>query len=149
MKLIKTVSPDQTETEVEIRYAKIDANVVELIKYIEQHDYCIYGVDNGRQYKIQIHDIYYIESVDKKTFIYTEANVFRTELRLYQLLDKLKDFDFIQASKFCIINMNVIEGIQTLFNSRLEAILINGEKVNVSRTYLTSIKSAFMQKDGE
>ncbi|HWQ74703.1 MAG TPA: LytTR family DNA-binding domain-containing protein, partial [Syntrophomonas sp.] len=50
----------------------------------------------------------------------------------------------VQVSKSCLINMNVLESIRTLFNSRLEATLINGEKVNVSRTYLAAIRDAFV-----
>ena len=147
MKLIKRQLDGQLETEVEIRYAKMDTEVIKLIERIEQTENFIYGTDNGRQYKIRISDIYYAESVDKKTFIYTKEAVFRTELRLYQLIEMLKAHDFVQVSKFCLINMNVLESIRTLFNSRLEVTLINGEKVNVSRTYLTNINMAFASKE--
>lgn len=148
MKLIKKQINGQDETEVEIRYAQMDAAVSELIERIEQTANFIYGTDNGRQYKIRISDIYYAESVDKKTFIYTKDAVFRSELRLYQLIKMPKADDFVQVSKFCLINMNVLESIRTLFNSRLEVTLINGEKVNVSRTYLAKIKLAFASKEG-
>ena len=148
MKLIKTMVPEQSDVEVEIRYPEMDTSVAKLINHIEQYEYCIYGVDNGRQYKIQIRDIYYIESVDKKTFIYTKTSVFRSELRLYQVYEMLKRLDFVQVSKSCLINLNVLESIRTLFNSRLEATLINGEKVNVSRTYLAAIKDAFAIMEG-
>jgi len=147
VKLIKRQLDGQLETEVEIRYAKMDTEVIKLIERIEQTENFIYGTDNGRQYKIRISDIYYAESVDKKTFIYTKEAVFRTELRLYQLIEMLKAHDFVQVSKFCLINMNVLESIRTLFNSRLEVTLINGEKVNVSRTYLTNINMAFASKE--
>ena len=124
----------------------MDEEVIHLIARIEQTNDFIYGTDNGRQYKIRICDIYYAESVDNKTFIYTRDAVFRTELRLYQLSAKLKAYDFVQVSKFCLINMNVLESIRTLLNSRLEATLINGERVNVSRTYLNTVNMAFATK---
>ena len=148
MKLIKTHIEGQAEIEVEIRYAEMDSTVANLIRRIEQSESFIYGTDSGRQYKIQVSDIYYAESVDKKTFIYTKAAVFRSELRLYQLYETLKSHDFIQVSKSCLVNMNVIESLCSLLNSRLEATLINGEKINVSRTYLPEIKAAFTVKEG-
>ncbi len=148
MKLIKKQIDGQAETEIEIRYDKLDTEVIKLIERIEQTENFIYGTDNGRQYKIRIGDIYYAESVDKKTFIYTKDAVFRSELRLYQLSEMLKADDFVQVSRFCIVNMNVLESIRTLFNSRLEVTLINGEKINVSRTYLNNINMAFASKEG-
>lgn len=143
MKFIKKQLDGLAETEIEIRYAKMDNEVIKLIERIEQTESFIYGTDNGRRYKIRINDIYYAESVDKQTFIYTKKGVFRSELRLYQLIERLKADDFVQVSKFCVINMNVLESIRSLFNSRLEVTLTNGEKVNVSRTYLAKIKMAF------
>ena len=148
MKLIKRQIAGQLETEVEIRYAEMNTEIIKLIECLQQTENFIYGTDNGRQYKIRIYDIYYAESVDKKTFIYTKDAVFRSELRLYQLAEILKTDDFVQVSKFCLINMNVLESIRTLFNSRLEVTLINGEKVNVSRTYLANINMAFSSKEG-
>lgn len=125
----------------------MDTEVIKLIELMEQTENFIYGTDNGRQYKIRINDLYYAESVDKKTFIYTKEAVFRTDLRLYQLIEILKTYDFVQVSKFCLINMNVLESIRTLFNSRLEATLINGEKINVSRTYLSHVTRAFASRE--
>ena len=149
MKLIKKQIDGQSEIEVELRYSEMNADVIKLIERIEQCDNYICGSDDNRQYKIRVNDIYYAESVDKKTFLYTKDSVFRTALRLYKLIDLLKAKDFIQVSKSCIINMDVLESIRILANSRLEATLINGEKINVSRTYLNDIKTAFATKEGE
>ncbi len=145
--LIKKQQDGLPEIEVELRYAVLDQTAQNLIKHIEQFDQHICGLDNGRQYKISVTDIYYIESVDKKTFIYTKTAVFRSELRLYQLHEKLKGFNFVQISKFCLVNINVMESIRSIANSRLEALLINGEKVNVSRTYLGNIKEIFARME--
>lgn len=148
MKLILKQQCDISETEVEIRYAKFNAEVQNLAKRIEQGEQYLYGTDNGRQYRILIDEIYYVESVDRKTFVYTASEVFRCELKLYQLLDKLKTADFVQVSKSCILNVNVLDHIQTLLNSRMEGTLINGEKIAISRTYIPGIRTAFSQIEG-
>ena len=88
--------------------------------------------------------IYYdnkdIESVDKRTFIYTKGMVFRSEKRLYQLENELKEYDFVKMSRTCLVNINELVHIKALANSRLEAELSNGEKIIVSRTYIPEIK---------
>jgi DNA-binding LytR/AlgR family response regulator len=143
MKLKLLQRRDIPEVEVEVRYPEMDESVQKLIGRIEQSERHIIGEDNGRKYRVLIDNIFYIESVDRKTFIYTRSEVFRSELKLYQLLDKLKGMDFVQVNKSCILNINVLENIQTLFNSRMEGMLSNGEKIIVSRTYIPAIKAAF------
>ncbi len=149
MKLIMTKQAELTDIEVEIRYAELNDDIQNLAHHIERFDNFICGMDNGRQYRTRIREIYYAESVDGKTFIYTKNAVFRSELRLYQLLEKLKGFDFIQVSKACIVNMNMVDSLQNLANSKLQATLVNGEKISVSRTFLSEIKDAFMRKGDE
>ena len=148
MKLILTQCKELPETEVEIRYAEMNAQVRNLSKRIEQSEQYLYGEENGRQYRIRLHDIFYAESVDRRTFIYTKTTVFRSELKLYQLLNRLADTDFVQVSKSCILNIGVLENIKTLFNSRMEGTLVNGEKITISRTYISAIKAAFTAKGG-
>ncbi len=138
----------EKEIEVVIRYQQMDDYVKRLVHKIESCNHTVYGEDKGRQYKINIREIYYIESVDKKTFIYTKDQVFRSERKLYHFMEELQGHEFVQVSKACIINLDVLKHIKSLYNSRMEATLINDEKITVSRTYLSAIKSALC-KEGE
>ena len=85
-------------------------------------------------------DIFYIESVDKKTFVYGQAEIYRSDQRLYQLEEELKEEGFVRVSKYCLMNINMLEGICSLRNSRMEATLKNGERINVTRKYLAQIR---------
>lgn len=138
---------DVKEIEVIVKYRERNSEVNKLIQKIENCNHTVFGDDNGRQYKIQINDIYYIESVDKKSFIYTKDQVFRSEQKLYYFAETLKDYEFVQVSKSCILNVDVLKHIKSLYNSRMEATLINDEKVTVSRTYLPAIKEALSRSD--
>lgn len=142
MNLKLTQIKDLGRIEIEIKYPEMNHTVKQLVRRIESVNHAIYGDDNGRQYRIAYEDIFYIESVDKKTFIYTAKQVFRSEQKLYQLLEDLTAFEFVQISKSCILNINVLESIQSLANSRIEVTLQNGERLNVSRTYIPQIKKA-------
>ncbi|MCL2703917.1 MAG: LytTR family transcriptional regulator [Defluviitaleaceae bacterium] len=147
MRLILKQLQDISETEVEIRYAQMDARIHNLIKQVEQSKQYLYGMENGRQHRILVNDIFYAESVDRKTYIYTKLDIFHCELKLYQIL--MKNVDFVQASKSCVVNINVLENIRTLLNSRMEGTLINGEKITISRTYIPGIRAAFTEKGGD
>ena len=134
--------------DIEIKYAKKNKMVNRMIALFKSVDQTIKCKDEKKEVWLNASDIYYIESVDKKTFIYSEKKIYECELRLYQLLENLLEAGFVQVSKSCIINSNVLQNVKTLMNSRLEATLMNGEKVNVTRKYLSSIKDNLNEKLG-
>lgn len=130
----------QEDIEVHIRYAKMDQDVQRLVSLIQSVDARIKCEMNGNERFVNASDIYYIESVDKKAFVYCENEVYRTEFRLYQLMEILDGLGFAQISKSCILNINTLDSIKPLLNSRMEATLKNGERLHVTRKYLTNIK---------
>lgn len=131
---------DQEEIEVSIKFAEMNQDVTRLISLVRSADTQIRCTADGKERLLNASDIYYIESVDKRTFIYCENKVYRTELRLYQLLETLSPVGFVQISKSCILNINVLDFVRPLLNSRMEATLRNGERLNVSRKYLAEMK---------
>lgn len=130
------------DMEITIKYAQEDRQVTRILDFLQSLDMQIRcSIDDAEQ-MIDIADIYYIESVDKKTFIYLEKEVCQIDFRLYQLKEKLQSSGFVQISKSCLLNINALESIRPLFNSRMEATLKNGEKVCVNRKYLKDVKKA-------
>ncbi len=101
MKIKLTQQKEQNEIEVEIKYFKMNNMVNNLVNRLENYCYSICGNDNGRIYKIDVDEIFYIESVDRKTFIYSTRQVFRTEKKLYQILEELKSHDFVANKQVC------------------------------------------------
>lgn len=137
---------NQEDIEVLIRYARMNKRIkriVTLLKSVDSTVKC--NLDNNEVW-VNASDIYYIESVDKRTFVYCEKTVYHTELRLYQVIDELMQIGFVQISKSCILNLNVLESIKPMINSRLEAILKNGERLNVTRKYLTDIRVKLQER---
>lgn len=140
MKILLEENPNQKELEVFIRYASMNQGITQLKNMIQTWDKTILCNSEEGKIFISSSNIYYIESVDKHTFVYCSDSVFPCELRLYQLLKELSDFGFVQISKSCILNLNVLESIRPLINSRMEACLSNGEKVKVTRKYVAIMK---------
>lgn len=142
MKIIEKQDLTCSDVEVTIKYKQKDELVRRIITLLESADMQLRCERDGIQRQVNVSDIYYIESVDKKSFLYLEKQVYHTELRLYQLADQLKRYGFVQISKSCILNINILESIKPIFNSRMEAILKNGEKVYINRSYLNAVKQA-------
>lgn len=136
------------DMEVLIRYARINKRVKRLITLIQSFDTRIQCNEEDAERYVNASDIFYIESVDKRTFLYLEKNVLRTDYRLYQLAESLADLGFVQISKSCVLNINALESIKPLINSRMEATLQNGERLHVTRKYLDNIKQALQGGTG-
>lgn len=131
----------QKEVEVLIRYAHLDPVVKKLAALVKSVDKTIPCRIEQNEKRIHASDIYYIESVDKRTYVYCKEDVYQTDLRLYQLLEELADMGFVQVSKSCIINILMLDHIRPLFNSRMEATLMNQERISVTRKYIPLIRA--------
>jgi len=89
---------------------------------------------------VPLRDVLYFETVDGKTFFYTENATFETAARLYQLEEKLAGTSFARISKSTIANLKKLRCIKAEKYSRLCATLVTGEKLMVSRQYMDGIK---------
>ena len=69
------------EIEVIIKYPQKDKQVNRIIDFLQSFDMQIKCAGDNTEQMINILDIYYIESVDKKTFVYLENAVYRTDFR--------------------------------------------------------------------
>lgn len=133
---------ERTELEVLIRYNEKLHKVKKIEQMLRSVDCKIPCNKEKKEFWVAGADIYYIESVDKHSFVYCENEVYETELRLYQLEEELAAFGFVRISKSCLVNIQVLQSIKPLLNSRLEAVLINGEKLTVTRKYIHAIRAA-------
>ena len=83
--------------------------------------------------------IYYTESIDKKTFVYTKEKCYGSKLRLYELEETLSA-NFFRCSKSLIVNIRKIRSVKSELNGRMTAELLNGEQIVISRSYVKDLK---------
>lgn len=83
--------------------------------------------------------IYYFESVDGRTYVYTKNCCYETKYRLYEL-DSILSHNFIRAAKAMIVNVKKIQMVRSEINGRMTAELLNGEKVIIARSYVKNLK---------
>jgi len=131
--------------EIHIKYAEMTKDVERIVKLLKSATPRIKCSHDKGEKLVNISDIYYFESVDKMTFVYCEKEVYRTELRLYQIAENYAHMGFMQISKSCILNINALDSITPLPSSRMEATLKNTERVYVTRKYLGNIKRALQE----
>ena len=105
MKIRINDRPDIQEIEVIINCVADDPLVNKIISALNTVDAKLLCRRQGETFQLGLADILYIESVDRKTFLYTEEQVYETDRRLYELEDYLKDHSFFRTSKTTIINL--------------------------------------------
>ncbi|MEG0692263.1 MAG: LytTR family DNA-binding domain-containing protein [Oscillospiraceae bacterium] len=140
MKITINENSNLTDTEIIINCKCTDENVLKIIASLRAYDHKLTGTKDNKTFIIDSDNVLYCDTVDKKTFIYTQTEVFETPLKLYELEEKLSSSDFFRASKSTIINLAKIKSLMPDFGGRLEVTLENDEKLNISRQYAPYMK---------
>ncbi|MCH5202445.1 MAG: LytTR family transcriptional regulator DNA-binding domain-containing protein [Oscillospiraceae bacterium] len=128
------------EEEVVVKCHDINDEVLSIVQKLKKTDNIIIGSKDGEVFRLAIKDIFYIESVDNKTFIYCLNNVYQSKQKLYEIEEQMQITKLFRCSKSMIVNLGKIRSVSSALNGRLEAKLANGEKVIISRQYVSSLK---------
>lgn len=131
---------NQQEEVVEVQCHEITEEVREIVRFVKSRQGQLTASFDGRQYEIAVMDIYYIEVVDSKSFIYCSKEVYETKEKLYALQGELADKSFLRVSKSTLLNLMKVTAIKPGFNSRFIAVLQNGEEVIISRKYVPALR---------
>ena len=140
MKITLNQDPAFPETEVIINCPQADEDILRLVAMLRIHQKKLVGVLNGEPHLLDVKDILYIDTADKRTFLYTEKAVYESALRLYELEDGLRELDFLRAGRSAIVNFRRIKSIRPELGGRLVVTMDNGEQVYVSRQYAGEMK---------
>lgn len=108
----------------------------------------LYGVENEEKQLLQIQDIYYFEAVDKRTFAYMKTKVYQIQYSLAELENKLNEQGFIRINKSIVVNIFKIRKIRSEINMRVQAQLLNGEEIMISRHYKAGFEKYLVKMRG-
>ena len=89
---------------------------------------------------LDVSEAVYIESVDRKSFIYTKKDMYESDFKLYELEQQLEACGFFRASKSCLVQLNYIKSLRADINRKIRLTLENGEQLVVSRQYAEELK---------
>ena len=87
------------EDELILRYRRLNGEVEAVLQFMNAPAKKLIGIKNDIQAVIDFADVLYAETVDKKAFIYTADDVFRSELTLAQLEEVLNTVNFFQMQQ--------------------------------------------------
>ncbi len=125
------------ETEIKIVCNGITQDIEKIISTLNVFDKKLTVKKNDETFFINISEVLYIDTVDKKTFVYTNTDVYETTLKLYELEEQ---FEFFRASKSCIINIKYIKSLKSDFDRKIRVTMENDEQIIVSRQYAVELK---------
>ena len=130
----------ESGTIVEIHCREVTDEIERLGRYISRFDERIMGMADGHAHNVSVSEILYIESVDKKTFLYTQGSVLSTDKRLYELEEMLDEKTFFRCSKSVIVNLDKITKLKPEVTRNILATLTNGEVIVISRRNVKALK---------
>lgn len=122
MKLMLQNCPDIEEDEMILRYISLDRRIQVLADYIRQYIFYMDVRKDEKEYRISLENIFYMDSVDGRTFVYTESDVYESRDTLAGLEEKLRKTPFVRISKSCIVNTGYLLYVKPIGNHRLEAV---------------------------
>ena len=138
---ITRIERDQPEM-LETRCHTLSDEVREIVAFVKSRQGQLTGTADDRLYGVAVSDIYYIESVDNKSFFYTKNKVYESKQKLYELEELLGEKHFLRVSKSVLLNLMKVSAIKPALNSKFTAVLFSGEQVVISRKYVPVLKKA-------
>lgn len=135
MKITLNQDPSCPEPEVIITCPQADEDILRLVAMLRVFQKKLVGILDGERRLLDGKDILYIDTADKKTFLYTDQAVYESALRLYELEDALRDQEFLRVGRSCIINFRRVRSVRPELGGRWLVTMDNGEQVGVSRQY--------------
>jgi len=91
-------------------------------------------------YLLDTAQVIYIESVDRKCFIYTADEIYESDFRLYELEQQLEEYGFFRVSKSFLIHLQNIQSLKADINRKIRITMSNGEQIMASRQYADKLK---------
>lgn len=140
MEISINIKPNCTDTKIVINCSSITPEIESIIAALQLTDNQITVTKNNEKYLLSISKIAYIESVDRKTFIYTEKDCYESKLKLYEIEERLCDNNFLRISKSCIVRLKYIRSLKSEFDRKIRITLENGEQLIASRQYAVELK---------
>ena len=122
-----------------IRAVEKTADILSAMDLLENGSGGIQVIKDRNTFFCKLTQIYYIESVDKRTYVYTKGECYESRDRLYELEEKLGMY-YVRISKSMIVNLRKIRNVSAEPGGRMVAVLLNAERVIISRSYVKDIK---------
>lgn len=148
MKLVLQQQKELTETEIRIQYPEMNEKIRQLVRQIRQDDLVLEGFQEGKQYQLPLEQVCYIETSERKTFIYLEKEVYESRLTIQTMEHMMEETTMVRIGKSLLLNVSMLKSLKPYPNHRIMAELKNGENLLVSRKYISALKERIRKEYG-
>ena len=140
MKITINVEPTATETSLLVTCKELTPQVEKLLAAIRILDKQITAIKGDSVCLIDLADVFYIEALERKTFIYTDKDVFDSDMKLYELETALAQYDFIRVSKNTICSLRKIKSLKSEVDRKIKITMENDYQIIASRMYADELR---------
>ena len=137
-----TINVDETvnETSLLLTCKELTPEVEKLLSTIRIIDKQLTAKKGDSIHLLDLSQIFYIEALERTTFIYTASDVYESELKLYELEAQLSQYNFIRVSKNTICSLLKIKSLKSEVDRKIKITMENGYQIIASRMYADELR---------
>lgn len=140
MKIEILIDKEVPDMKITVTCKQLAPNIEKILATLRMMDNQLTGKKNGETYLLDIKKVLYIESVDRKCFIYTSDEVYESDFHLYEFEEQLEEYGFLRVNKSFLIHMHNIHSLKSDINRKICITMTNGEQIIASRQYAEELK---------
>lgn len=140
MKIEINVDENAADTHIIVSCKRLTPEIEKMLAMLRILEKQLTVTKGDEVYFLDVSKVVYIESVERKTFIYTKENVYESDFKLYELEQQLENCGFFRVSKSCLLQLKYMQSMKADLNRRIKVTLENGEQIMVSRQYAEALK---------
>lgn len=140
MKIEICVDENAADLEISITCRQLTSDVEKILATLRMMNHQLTARKDDEIHLLDIAQIIYIESVDRKCFIYTSDEIYESDFRLYELEQQLEEYGFFRVSKSFLIHLQNIQSLKADINRKIRVTMSNGEEIIASRQYSDELK---------
>lgn len=140
MKIEISVDEKAEDLKISVTCKQLTPDVEKIIAALRMMNHQLTARKEGEIYLLDMAQILYIESVDRKCFLCTADEVYESDFRLYELEQRLAEYGFYRVSKSFLIQLQGIQSLRADIDRKIRITMSNGEQIVASRQYAEQLK---------
>lgn len=133
LRLFKQQKPSAEH--IDIYYTDMTPRLRHIIATIEDGAPRVVGKLKSERVLLSLRDVCYVDTVDRRTFLYLQKEVYQSEMTLSAFLSAFENEGFARINKSQVLNLHYVRRIRPTLGMRVVAVLDNGEQLIISRSY--------------
>jgi two-component system response regulator LytT len=140
LKIDICVDKNVTDLTISVICKQLTPDIKKLLATLRMMNHQLTVRKDSEIYLLDIVQVIYIESIDRKCFVYTAKEIYESDFKLYELEKRLEEYGFFRVSKSCLIHLQNIQSLKADINRKVRVTMSNGEQIMASRQYADELK---------